>query len=238
MKQFSGFPARMMFTPIPNLFFSNLLPQINDISELKVTLYIFWLLYAKKGYPRFITHQELLSNKSLMNTLKQGKRPSSEALGDALGVAAKRGTILHLVLDRDGEPEDIYFLNTESDRRAVARIQNGELALTGLKAGRKIRDVGAESLPNIFVLYEENIGMLTPIVAEELKEAEQIYPETWIRDAIKEAAELNKRNWRYITRILENWAAEGGSDGTHRRNIAQTNTEKYDKQRYGHIFRR
>ena len=55
MKQFSGFPAKMRFTPIPNLFFSNLLTQINDIAELKTTLHIFWSLYGKRGYPRFVT---------------------------------------------------------------------------------------------------------------------------------------------------------------------------------------
>ncbi|MBI2288124.1 MAG: primosomal replication protein N, partial [Chloroflexi bacterium] len=58
MKQFSGFPARMQFTPIPNLFFSSLLPDINDITELKVTLHIFWLLYPKRGSLRFTTYRE------------------------------------------------------------------------------------------------------------------------------------------------------------------------------------
>ena len=62
MKQFSGFPARMQFTPIPSVFFSSLLSQINDIIELKTTLYIFWLIYGKRGYPRFTTYLEFLSN--------------------------------------------------------------------------------------------------------------------------------------------------------------------------------
>ncbi|GAH84943.1 unnamed protein product, partial [marine sediment metagenome] len=31
MEQFRGFPAKMQFTPLPNLFFSSLLPQISDI---------------------------------------------------------------------------------------------------------------------------------------------------------------------------------------------------------------
>lgn len=238
MKQFSGFPARVMFTPIPNPFFSSLLPQISDISELKVTLYMFWLLYSKKGYPRFIAYRELLSNKSLMSSIRQDKNPPDEVLGNALEMAVKRGTILHLILDRDGEPEDVYFLNTESDRRLVTRIRNGEFTLAGLKAGRGALDVDTGPMPDIFTFYEQNIGMLTPIIAEELKEAEKLYPEAWIRDSIKEAAELNKRSWRYIARILERWAAEGRDDRTHRRDIAQTGTEKYDKQKYGHIIKR
>ena len=45
MKKFSGFPARMEFTPVPNLFINSLMPQISDIAELKVTLYLFAALY-------------------------------------------------------------------------------------------------------------------------------------------------------------------------------------------------
>jgi len=238
MKQFSGFPAKMQFTPIPNLFFNSLLPQINDIAELKTTLHIFWSLYGKRGYPRFITYRELLTNTSLMSSLREGEKPPEEVLGSALEMAVKRGTILHLVIDRDGTPEDVYFLNTESDRRAVAKIQNGELALAGLKAGGQPQpDVDTGPPPDIFTFYEQNVGMLTPLIAEWLKEAEELYPEDWIRDAIKEAVSLNKRSWRYIARILERWETEGKKDGTYRGD-SKTGSEKYTKQKYGHIFQR
>ncbi len=238
MKQFNGFPARMQFTSIPNLFFSRLLPQINDIAELKTTLHIFWSLYSKRGYPRFVTYQELLANKSLMSSLREGEKPPEEVLGNALEMAVRRGTILHLVVDRDGAPEGVYFLNTESDRRTVAKIQNGELALAGLKAGKRLQpDIGTEPPPDIFTLYEQNVGMLNPLIAEWLKEAEKLYPESWIRDAIKEAVSLNKRSWRYIDRILERWSAEGKSDGTYQRD-SKTGPDKYSKQKYGHIFQR
>ncbi len=59
MKKFSGFPARMEFTPLPNIFFSSLLPQITDIGELKTTLHMLAMLYRKRGYPRFVTLNEL-----------------------------------------------------------------------------------------------------------------------------------------------------------------------------------
>ena len=237
MKQFGGFPAKMQFTPIPNVFFSSLLPQIDDIAELKTTLHIFQLLYHKRGYPRFTTYRELLGNVSLMSSLRGGTKPPAEALREALEMAIKRGTVLHIVLDRDGTPEDIYFLNTESDRRAVAKIRNGELAIAGLKAGEQA-DVGVEEQSDVFTLYEQNIGMLTPMIAEELREAEKLYPEDWIRDAIKEAVSLNKRSWRYIAAILERWSSEGKSDGTHRRDFKKTDPDKYIKGKYGHMVRR
>jgi len=237
MEQFKGFPSKMKFTAVPDFFLSKLLPQISDIAELKTTLHIFQALYHKRGYPRFTTYKELAGNKSLISSLKGDAQPPDKALRRALEMAAGRGTILHMALDRDGNPEDIYFLNTEADRQVMARIQKGELSLSGLKATEPAY-VDAEEPPDIFTLYEQNIGMLTPMIADELRDAEQLYPQYWIRDAIKEAVALNKRSWRYISKILENWSAEGRSDGTHRGDTKKTDPDKYIKGKYGHTVRR
>jgi len=237
MKQFTGFPAKMQFTPLPNLFLSSLLPQISDITELKVTLHIFETLYQKKGYPRFVTFRELLSNTSLVSSLREAAKLPREALCRALEMATQRGTTLHIVLDRDGVPEDVYFLNTEPDRQIVAKIQTGELTLSGLKAEGQT-DIETEEQPDIFTLYEQNIGMLTPMIADELREAEKLYPEVWIKDAIKEAVNQNKRKWGYISAILERWSSEGKSNGTYRRDFKKTDPDKYIKGKYGHMVRR
>lgn len=236
MKQFSGFPARMQFTPVPNLFFSSLLPGIDNIAELKVTLHLFWAIYPKKGSARFISFGELSAAKSLTAGLRDGEKPAGDVLREALAMAVKRGTILHLALAGDGATEDVYFLNTEADRRVVDKIKNGELVLAGLKAAGQVQtDTGP--VPDIFTLYEQNIGMLTPMIAEELREAEKLYPEDWIRDAVGEAVSLNKRSWRYIERILENWSAQGRGDGTHRGD-SKTGADKFSQQKYGHMVQR
>jgi DnaD/phage-associated family protein len=203
-----------------------------------VTLHIFWLIYGKRGYPRYVTYLELLANRSLAGSLVSGGASLDEALGEALKKAVSRGTILHLVLQKDGAAQDVYFLNTEESRRAVDKIKNGELVLAGLKGGRQTApEAGAGEQPDIFVLYEENIGMLTPLIADELREAEKLYPESWIRDAIGEAVSLNKRSWRYIARILERWSAEGRESGTNRRD-SKASQDKFRKQRYDHMVRR
>jgi len=237
VKRFSGFPARMEFTSIPNLFFSSLLPQITDIAELKTTLHIMAVIYRKRGFPRFVTFSELLGNASLMSSLQGGVEPPDEILRGALKMTVERGTFIHMVLDRDGASEDAYFLNTESNRQAVVKIQNGELRLSGLKAEERVY-VEAEEPPDIFVLYEQNIGLLTPMIADELRDAEKSYPESWIRDAIKEAVLYNKRNIKYIIKILENWMAEGKRDGAYQRDIKKTDPDKYIKGKYGHMVRR
>jgi DnaD/phage-associated family protein len=237
MKEFQGFPARMEFTAIPNVFFSSLLPRITDIAELKTTLHVMAALYRKKGYPRFISYSELLGDAGLMDSLKGGGGKPEEVLSGALKMAAERGTLIHLALDKDGSSEDVYFLNTESDRQAVAKIEGGELKLKGLKF-KEQPFVEAEELPDIFTLYEQNIGMLTPMIADELRDAEKQYPTDWIRDAIKEAVLHNKRNIKYIAKILDSWSVEGRSDGTYRRDSKKTDPDKYIKGKYGHMVRR
>jgi DNA replication protein len=237
MEQFKGFPAKTQFTPLPSLFFSTLLPQISDIAELKVTLYLLSTLYRRRGYPRFVSLGELLGSDSLMRSLGQAGEPAAGALTRALEMATRRGTILHLVLDKGGVTEDVYFLNTESDREAVAKTQSGELSLPGLKASRQSY-LETEEPPDIFTLYEQNIGMLTPMIAEELKEAERLYPADWIRDAVREAVTQNKRKWSYISAILERWSAEGRESGAHRQDSKKQDPDKYIKQKYGHMVQR
>jgi len=57
--------------------------------------------------------------------------------------------------------------------------------------------------PNIFALYEQNIGLLTPMLADELRDAEATYPAMWIKDAFRQAVQQNARSWAYVRKILE-----------------------------------
>ena len=63
--------------------------------------------------------------------------------------------------------------------------------------------------PNIFVLYEQNIGLLTPLIANELEDAAERYPADWIEAAFLEAVQYNKRKWSYIRAILRSWEKDG-----------------------------
>ncbi|MBA2453008.1 MAG: DnaD domain protein [Chloroflexia bacterium] len=93
--------------------------------------------------------------------------------------------------------------------------------------------------PDVFGLYEQNIGMVTPILADRLTEALQSYPEEWIQDAIAESVAYNRRSWRYIQRILENWSTEGRADETNRRDHEKhLDSEKYLRGKYAALFRK
>ena len=60
------------------------------------------------------------------------------------------------------------------------------------------------------------------MIADELREAEELYPEDWIEDAFREAVGQNKRSWRYIARILERWEHEGRGHGQPGRHSKKT----------------
>jgi DnaD/phage-associated family protein len=71
--------------------------------------------------------------------------------------------------------------------------------------------------------YENNIGQLTPMIAEDIGNALDEYGRDWITDAIKIAVQANVRKWNYILGILRRWAVEGKQDDTPKRAVvAQT----------------
>ena len=229
MKGFSGFPAgKVQFTPLPNLFFTRLLPAIDDLAELKVTLHIFWLLHRKKGYPRCVSLRELEGDAVLLAGLKGAGHKPQERLRLALERAVARGTLLHVTARRGKEQDDWYFMNTDAGRRAVEKIRRGELKLEGAVAAEVPVEVERS---NIFTLYEQNIGLITPLIAEELKDAEQTYPAEWIEEAMRIAVEHNVRRWRYVRSILERWAAEGKDRGKGERG-PEEDRRRYIKGKY------
>ena len=235
MKSFGGFPSNMQFTPVPNLFMNMLMPEM-DSPELKCMLYIFQTIYGKKGSPRFASLTELMASTPLIASMKSEGQMGGEAVKSALEMAVKRGAIIDLEVQQDGKNEHLYFLNTQTDREAVERIQRGDLKLPKIEV--LIPPVIPMEQKDIFSLYEENIGMLTPMTAEEIKDALTQYPEEWIREAIKEAVNANKRNWRYISRILERWTTEGKKNGTHRPDNQKEDPDKYTRGPYGHLIQR
>jgi DNA replication protein len=205
-RQLLGSQTETGFVALPELFFTRVMPEIQDVVELKLVLYVSYLILRKQEHPCFVTYKELRAES---HRLSAGL--DEDGLRQALDSAILHGALLHSTSNINGISEDVYSLPFASQRPSTV---------------------------NIFALYEQNIGLITPIIAEELKEAERIYPPGWIEDAFKEAVALNKRSWRYIARILERWGTEGKDSGEYRRRVKEIDPDKYIKGKYGHLVKR
>lgn len=190
MAKFKGFTDSETFTQLPNTFFHQLLNQIDDIAELKVTVYMLWRVEYTEGPFRALSKLDF-------DVKELGL--AAEEITRGLEKAVKRGSLLSVKKDAM-----VYFLlNSPRGRAAVQAIENGKW---NPKAD------GATSpmeRPNIFKLYEENIGPLTPLIADALKDAEETYPDEWIAETIELAVKNNKRYWKYCEAILKRWKEEG-----------------------------
>jgi len=71
---------------------------------------------------------------------------------------------------------------------------------------------GEKQRPNIYTVYEQEIGPLTSSIGEALRDAVEQYTEAWVVDALKVSAASGVHNWRYAHGILKSWKAKGRQD--------------------------
>lgn len=199
-RQFEGFAhGQFGWLPLPPGFFSQWLPLIDDVDELKLTLFC---LYALAQQPKhavpYLRRRHLSHENSPMATWTE------EQLEAALARCVVRGTLLVVEVVLQEQPELVYFINTPRGRSAVQQVLAGRWRPhdEGDAASAPVR-------PNVYALYEQHIGLLTPLIADELKDAQEEFPSQWLEDAIKIAAENNKRHWKYVRGILNRWKIEG-----------------------------
>lgn len=198
------FPRNAEVTPIPNVFFSHLLPEISDPAELRVVLHIFFAIRCKTVFPRFVSRGELLADEGLRRGFGAGDAFES-ALDSALQSVLSRGLVVAVGRRLLGGEDSLFFINDEAGRRSARRVEIGELAVSVAPA-QAVADVRPHSLID---LYEANFGPVTTLVAEAIAEAEQIYPAAWLPRAMKLAVAANVRRWSYVVAILERWQNEG-----------------------------
>jgi DNA replication protein len=181
------------------------------LGELKVTLYAFWFLDRQEGSVRYISFQDFSADSRLMEGLSSSLPLAPTALKDALERAVIRGTLLKAQGENDDIENALYFLNSVRGRAAILALQQGTWSPSS--QGRAPVTLTAER-PNLYRIYEENIGPLTPMISETLQQAEQDFPIDWIEEAIRTAVEKNVRNWRYVEAILRSRKEKGhyGSD--------------------------
>lgn len=207
MSRFNGFPeGKVRQISIPETLFQTLLPEMDHLPELKLTLLFFWRMEHKEGPFRFFTRSELEADEGILNSLGYSASEGLAALKDALDRAVHRGILLETEISLETGPQKLYFLNSPKGRAAIRAIENGSwrpviLEHTPAKP--------PEDQPNIFKLYEEKIGHLSPMIADSLTDAEDTYPLEWIEEAMEIAVRKNKRSLKYIIAILDRWQREG-----------------------------
>lgn len=211
-ERFGGFiVATDPSVAIPHAFFTDLLPSIAEPAELHVSLAVFRLVGDAGGFAAPIAHHSLLRDASLRTALRVPGNPNEpdRRITNGIDLAVGRGTLLRFIAEHRQGERVWYYVNTPETQATVAAMARGAIpAPEAIWEGDDVPTVRPER-PNVFRRYEQNIGLLTPLVADQLVDAMERYPQDWIEDAITEAVHYNRRNWRYIRRILDSWDTAG-----------------------------
>jgi len=210
---FKSFTDSESFTQLPDTFFQTLLAEIDDVAELKVTLFFLWRVQHMEGPFRALCQTDFAE--------KDLGMPAEEISG-GLERALRRGSILKSEHDADV----FYFLNTPRGRAAAEAFAQGNW-----RESAKIMSAPVVERPNVFKLYEENIGPLTPMIADMLKDAEETYSDEWVAEALEIAVRNNVRNWKYVEAILKRWKEKGKYEGKDRQD-AEKGSERYTKSEF------
>ncbi|MCS7259942.1 MAG: DnaD domain protein [Anaerolineae bacterium] len=209
-RRFAGFPAgELRYISVPDLFFTGLAPLVDHLAEMKVILHLIWL--RQRSGKQVVTLEELSTDETLLASLRVLGDDPMQQLQEGLRRAEQHGAVLHASVKSSHGLHEIYALNSAEGQRAMEQVRRGQL---GVERVVVVERPAAPPRPNIFQLYEDNIGLISPLLADELREAEATYPAEWIEEAFRIAVENNVRKWRYIQAILEGWATRGRQDRT------------------------
>jgi DnaD/phage-associated family protein len=217
MGSFKGFSSKGSPVQIPKNFFTEIIPDIDNAHTLKILLHAFHLANQVESQITYFEPDKLCD--AYFSADKQG-------FWKGLELAVEMNWLLTADINKAGNQTRICMLNTPRNKAAIEAIRKGELALPD-----QIIDPNTSQRPDIFRLYEENIGPLTPIIADSLKDLEENYPIDWITKAIQVAVKNSARSLRYIEVVLQNWQEEGKYDRTDRRRRKKTK-EEFDPEGY------
>lgn len=218
MNKFKGFTDSETFSQFPDKFFHQLLKDIDDVAELKVTAYFLWRVEHMDGPFRALSKMDLSVKELGM---------AADEITRGLESAVKRGSMLKV----QNEAAVYFLLNSPRGRAGVQAIESGKWDPKSRIAALPLER------PNVFKLYEENIGPLTPLIADALKDAEELYSPEWIADVIEIAVKNNKRNWKYCEAILKRWKDEGTHGQKDRQNAVKS-SERYTQSEFAEYIKK
>lgn len=220
MTEFPGFTSSETFTQVPDSFFQ-LMNEISELDELKVTLYVLWRIEHIEGRLRYLSLGDILEDNGFMSQI------SAAQVDAGLEKALRRGTLLTVESASGG----LWMLNSPRGRATAEALEKS----AGGDSARIPPPIPLPR-PNIFKLYEENIGPLTPLMADTLKDAEKEYPVEWLAEAFTIAVECKVRNWKYILAILRRWKDEG-YEGKNRKDAGK-DPKRYSESQFSEYLDR
>lgn len=184
-------------TRVPNAVLSTVLNEVEEPETVKLILRAVWLLERQRGFPASITVNELQHDRVLIRVFK-----SKERFDAALNQSLNMGVLIKFELNNT----DALMLNTVSATRQVEHVKDTQ--------SENIDDdgwdsVGSEMPEDAFRAYEENIGVLSPMIRENITAALQDFSDEDMIEAIKIAVDNESRSWSYIAGVLRKWARDG-----------------------------
>ena len=220
MEDFKGFSGKTGNIQIPPEFFSTVLPALQDDDEIRLILILFWYLQNRDENTGYVAVDELLQEPVVKGLFDQSEIDWTVKLRTALNKAVAD----RLVLSGNYRDQQFLFINSPRGAALCQGLASGEWVPgdTGIASHSLV-----EERPNIFALYEQNIGLITPLMAETLADAEKNYPSAWIEEAVKIAVERNARNWRFVEAILRSWKEKGRDERDQR---SATESRKRDSE--------
>jgi len=235
MKEFKRVPKRGDRVEIPERFFSDVLPNITNILELKISLIILNEIASQQTEGSFLNHFDIENLEQLKLLETDGVQLSLELIESILEKLTQSNLIFSMKLHLEAEDSgEIYFLDDADGRKLSENFKLGIVSpnITGDNPERDI-DKGI----TVFDLYEKNIGVIPGSqVAEELIEAEKTYPAQWLEDAFDEAVAQDVRRWAYIRAILASWS-NGGRGNYDGKTGGRNSESRYKSGKYGKVVR-
>ena len=247
---FDGFDIpRSNYFKMPNVFIE-FLPDLKG-SEISCLIYI---LRHTWGYQEFGIKKRISINEFMKGRKKKGGERLDRGTGlsnrciiDALVSLEKRGIIevqydtkdkarvkkyysIKIRCEESSHHEESSYHAEESSHLAEESSYRTKKETKGNKQiERKDNDSGL-----IFKAYQDNIGLLTPILAEDIGDCIDEYPEGWIIEAIQIAVSANVRKWSYVKGVLHRWKNDGKHlDGEAK---AEHDRRKYVEGKYADLI--
>ncbi|CAN5668523.1 hypothetical protein BH23CHL4_BH23CHL4_16740 [soil metagenome] len=197
---------------ISRSYFDTLLTHAANYDELQTLLALIRLMGGQPGGTVVIDEELIMRSQELNAVLSTTavSQTSTSRIMRALNQSVGRGALIRSSVVKDNRQSIVYQLAGSKTPPQDAEDQ-ATVSLHGDAAGSAANHNGQSA--SVYAAYENNIGLLTPLVADQIQLALQLYPASWIHEAISEAVAYNRRQWRYIQRVLQNWSADGRISG-------------------------